>query len=46
MKAEQHHEDCDYRNSTAAKETAETFGVDVEENSEVFPCNLDCEEGE
>lgn len=41
--AEEHHEDCDYRNSMAAKETAETFNVDVAENSEVFDCNLDCE---
>lgn len=39
---EQHHEDCDYRNSHAAKQAAETFGVDVEENSEVFACNLGC----
>lgn len=41
---EQHHEDCDYRNSHAAKHFAETFGVDMEENSEVFDCNLGCED--
>ena len=40
---EHHHEDCDYRNSLAAKETAEMFGVDVNEHSEVFPCNLGCD---
>lgn len=41
---EQHHRDCDYRNSYAAKEAAETFGVDVAENNEVFECNLGCSE--
>ena len=39
---EQHHEDCDYRNSHAARETAITLNVDVEEHAEVFDCNLDC----
>jgi len=43
LPAEKHHLDCDFRNSTAAKEAAEIFGVDVEENSEVFACNLNCE---
>lgn len=42
LPADKHHPDCDFRNSTAAKEAAETFGVDVEENSEVFACNLNC----
>ena len=42
MRPEQHHIDCDYRNSHAAKETSELFGVDIEENSEVFECNLGC----
>jgi len=37
---EQHHEDCDFRNSSAAKEAAETLGLD--EEHEVFPCNLGC----
>lgn len=41
---EQHHEDCDYRNSSAAKQAAEVMNVDVEENSEVFDCNLNCEQ--
>lgn len=44
MKPEQHHEDCDYRNSHAAKEAAEILKVDVAENSEVFDCNLGCED--
>lgn len=39
---ELHHIDCDYRNSVAAKEAAETLGVDVEENREVYDCNLGC----
>lgn len=42
MNFNDHHEDCDFRNSMAAKEFAETTGVDVAENSEVFPCNLNC----
>lgn len=42
MKPEDHHPDCDYRNSMAAKETAELTGVDVAENSEVYDCNLGC----
>lgn len=42
LQPHEHHPDCDYRNSYAAKETAELTGVDVEENSEVFDCNLDC----
>ena len=46
LPADRHHEDCDYRNSSAAKETAELFGVDVAENSEIYPCNLRCEEEE
>jgi len=40
---EQHHEDCDHRNSHVAKETAETLNVDVEQHREVFDCSLDCE---
>lgn len=39
---ELHHEDCDYRNSSAAAEAAELFGLD--DDREVFPCNLHCEE--
>lgn len=42
LPAEQHHEDCDYRNSTAAAEAADIFGTD--DSREVFPCNLHCEE--
>lgn len=40
---EQHHEDCDYRNSSAAVEADETFGVpDGEKANEVLDCNLGC----
>lgn len=42
LSPESHHEDCDYRNSSAAVETVATFGLD--ESAEVFPCNLRCEE--
>lgn len=45
MKPDQHHEDCDYRNSTAAVEADQTFGVpDGEKANEVHDCNLNCEE--
>ena len=44
MNAEQHHEDCDYRNSTAAVETDERHGVpEGEQANEVHSCNLGCE---
>lgn len=46
LMADEHHEDCDYRNSMAAKEAAETYNVDVEENQEIFDCNIDCENDE
>lgn len=38
-----HHPDCDYRNSMYAKQSAEATGVDVDEHSQVFDCNLGCE---
>lgn len=44
MKPEQHHPDCDYRNSYAAKEAAEIMNVDIAEHEEVFDCNLGCED--
>jgi hypothetical protein len=44
LPADEHHVDCDYRNSWVAKQTAELFGVDIAENYEVFDCNLRCEE--
>lgn len=40
---DQHHEDCDYRNSSAAHDFAETTGIDVAENATIYPCNLGCE---
>lgn len=44
MKPEHHHEDCDYRNSSAAVEADETFGVpEGKTANEVHDCNLDCE---
>lgn len=40
---EEHHEDCDYRNSMAARETESIFGVpDGETPTDVFDCNLNC----
>jgi len=47
LMADAHHEDCDYRNSMAARETEELFGVpDGEERTDVYDCNLDCENDE
>lgn len=40
---DKHHEDCDYRNSSAAVETDQMFGVpDGETANEVHDCNLGC----
>ena len=42
---EQHHEDCDFRNSSAAVEADETFGVpEGEQAHEAHDCNLNCEQ--
>jgi hypothetical protein len=42
---EQHHPDCDYRNSSAAVEADETFGVpEGEQPNEAADCNLNCEQ--
>lgn len=35
-----HHPDCDYRNSMHAREAEDTFGLD--ERTDVFDCNLGC----
>lgn len=44
MRPEQHHEDCDYRNSHAAVECDERHGVpDGEVANELHECNLGCE---
>lgn len=40
---DQHHEDCDYRNSHAAREACQILGVPDVEDCEGFACNLDCE---
>jgi hypothetical protein len=40
-----HHRDCDYRNSVAASETDRTFGVpEGEQATDVHDCNVACEE--
>ena len=41
MTPEQHHEDCDYRLSSQAREIEQTFGLP--ESTDIFDCNLDCE---
>lgn len=38
---EQHHQDCDYRNSHAARETEALFNLP--ERTELHACNLACE---
>lgn len=40
-KPENHHVDCDYRNSMAARTAEDAFGLD--ERTDVFDCNLGCE---
>jgi hypothetical protein len=43
--ADDHHVDCDMRNSHAAVETDRTFGVpEGEQTNELHDCNLSCEE--
>lgn len=41
MLADEHHDDCDLRNSYAARETENLFGLP--ERTEIHECNLECE---
>lgn len=42
LMADEHHEDCDYRNSMSARDTEEI--LNLPERTESYECNLECEQ--